>query len=93
MGCHPAPMWVGFTAEVSPMAMKEALEAAMHSGSAEAAVSALQANGAMLATEDTMTQAVHDVYCGIMADHQHPNEKDREQARQLIAALGKATAA
>jgi hypothetical protein len=52
-----------------------------------------QANGAALATEDTMTQAVHDVYCGIMADHQHPNEKDRDQARQLIAALGKATAA
>ena len=48
------------------MAMKEALEAAMHSGSAEAAVSALQANGAALATEDTMTQAVHDVYCGII---------------------------
>ena len=70
------------------MAMKEALEAAMHSGSAEAAVSALQANGAALATEDTMTQAVHDVYCGIMADHQHPNDKDREQARQLIDALG-----
>jgi hypothetical protein len=75
------------------MAMKEALEAAMHSGSAEAAVSALQANGAALATEDTMTQAVHDVYCGIMADHQHPNEKDRDQARQLLAALGKATTA
>ena len=64
-----------------------------HSGSAEAAVSALQANGAALATEDTMTQAVHDVYCGIMADHEHPNEKDRDQARQLLAALGKATAA
>jgi hypothetical protein len=27
------------------------------------------------------------VYCGIMADHNHPNEKDRDQARQLIAAL------
>jgi hypothetical protein len=30
---------------------------------------------------------VHDVYCGIMADHQHPNEKDREQAKALLAAL------
>ena len=75
------------------MAMKEALEAAMHSGSAEAAVSALQANGATLATEDTMTQAVHDVYCGIMADHEHPNEKDRQQAQQMIDALQKAGAA
>ena len=73
------------------MAMKEALEAAMHSGSAEAAVSALQANGAALATEDTMTQAVHDVYCGIMADHTDPNDKDREQAAAMIAALQKAS--
>jgi hypothetical protein len=23
-----------------------------------------------------------------MADHDHPNEKDQEQARQLIAAIG-----
>ena len=74
------------------MAMKEALEAAMRSGSAEQAVSALQANGAAVATLDTMTQAVHDVYCGIMADHEHPNEKDRAQAQQLLDALGKASA-
>jgi hypothetical protein len=37
---------------------------------------------------DSMTQAIHKVYCGIMADHAEPNEKDREQARQLIAAIG-----
>ena len=36
-----------------------------------------------------MTQAIHDVYCGITADHEHPNEKDREQARAMIAALQK----
>jgi hypothetical protein len=30
------------------------------------------------------------VYCGIMADHDHPNEKDRDQAKQLVAAVGKA---
>jgi hypothetical protein len=74
------------------MAMKEALEAAMRSGSAEQAVSALQANGAAVATLDTMTQAVHDVYCGIMADHEHPNEKDRAQAQQLLDSLAKASA-
>ena len=74
------------------MAMKEALEAAMRSGSAEQAVSALQANGAALVTLDTMTQAVHDVYCGIMADHEHPNEKDRAQAQQLLDSLTKAAA-
>jgi hypothetical protein len=38
--------------------------------------------------EDLMSQAVHNVYCGIMADHDGPNDKDREQARQLIAAIG-----
>ncbi len=35
-----------------------------------------------------MTAAIHNVYCGIMADHEHPNEKDRDQARQMIAAIG-----
>jgi hypothetical protein len=42
---------------------------------------------------DTMSQAIHDVYCGIMADHEHPNEKDRQQAQQMIDALQKAAAA
>jgi hypothetical protein len=36
-----------------------------------------------------MRQAIHGVYCGIMADHEHPNEKDQDQARQLIEALGR----
>jgi hypothetical protein len=44
--------------------------------------------GVWMADEDTMTAAIHNVYCGIMADHEHPNEKDRDQARQLIAAIG-----
>ena len=34
-----------------------------------------------------MSQAIHDVYCGIMADHDFPSEKDNEQARALIAAI------
>jgi hypothetical protein len=41
-----------------------------------------------MADEDTMTAAIHNVYCGIMADHAQPNEKDRDQARQMIAAIG-----
>ena len=36
-----------------------------------------------------MTQAIHDVYCGITADHEHPSDKDRDQASALIAALQK----
>ena len=50
----------------------------------------LKEGGLAIANEDTMAQAIHDVYCGIMADHSHPNEKDREQARSMIAALQKA---
>lgn len=50
-------------------------------------VQRLQEGGLTLMNEDTMSKAIHDVYCGIMADHEHPNEKDRDQARALIAAL------
>jgi hypothetical protein len=71
------------------MAIRQVLEEAKQSGNADDAISTLIQRGVWMADEDTMTQAVHDVYCGIMADHQHPNEKDREQARQLIAAIGR----
>jgi hypothetical protein len=45
--------------------------------------------GVALADEETMSQAVHDVYCGIAADHPTPNPKDHAQALALIAALRK----
>jgi hypothetical protein len=45
--------------------------------------------GVAVADEETMSQAIHDVYCGITADHDHPNEKDHQQAQTLIAALQK----
>ena len=70
------------------MAMRQALDAAKRSGSADGAINSLIAQGVWMADEDTMTEAIHKVYCGIMADHAQPNEKDREQARQLIAAIG-----
>ena len=44
-----------------------------------------------LLSQDTMSQAIHDVYCGILADHSDPNEKDMDQARQMVAALQKHT--
>jgi thiamine pyrophosphokinase len=74
------------------MTMREALDAAMHREGADGAMSALRERGVAVADLDTMTQAVHDVYCGILADHQHPNEKDREQAQKLIDALGRSAA-
>lgn len=43
--------------------------------------------GVALADEETMSQAVHDVYCGIAADHPTPNAKDHAQALALITAL------
>ena len=69
--------------------MRDALESAMHHANPDDAMNALTAQGYAVASQDTMSQAIHDVYCGIMADHQHPNDKDRDQAAQIIAALGK----
>ena len=45
--------------------------------------------GMALADEETMSQAIHDVYCGIAADHPTPNAKDHAQALALIASLQK----
>ncbi|HEY4633169.1 MAG TPA: hypothetical protein VIH00_04550, partial [Candidatus Limnocylindrales bacterium] len=47
------------------------------------------ARGVALADEETLSQALHDVYCGIAADHPTPNAKDHAQALALIAALRK----
>ena len=71
------------------MTMREALERAMGREPDAETVQRLQAGGLAVLNEDTMSQAIHDVYCGIMADHQHPSEKDHEQARAMIAALQK----
>ncbi|MDF2733894.1 MAG: hypothetical protein K0S97_517 [Chloroflexota bacterium] len=67
--------------------MREALDKAMRREGADGAMAALREDGIAMADVDTMSQAIHDVYCGIVADHQHPNDKDRDQARQLIQAL------
>ena len=72
------------------MTVQQALDEAMKRETADGAIHDLLARGVWMADEDTMTQAIHTVYCGIMADHEHPTEKDRDQARQLIAAIGQA---
>ena len=69
------------------MAMRRALEQAMGHEPDSGTMERLQEGGLALLNEDTMSKAIHDVYCGIMADHEHPNDKDREQARALIAAV------
>ena len=50
----------------------------------------LQEGGIAIADVDTMSQAIHDVYCGITADHDHPNQKDKDQARAMISAIQRA---
>ncbi|HEU4918316.1 MAG TPA: hypothetical protein VFT20_01170 [Candidatus Limnocylindrales bacterium] len=72
------------------MTMRQALVDALHLPDDSDTVKRIHARGLAITDEDTMSQAIHDVYCGIVADHQHPNEKDREQARAMIAALQKA---
>ena len=71
------------------MTMREALMSAMHMPDDTDSVRRIHEFGLAVANEDTMSRAIHDVYCGIMADHSHPNEKDHEQARAMLAALQK----
>ena len=75
------------------MSVQKAFEEAMHHETPTAVMNSLIQQGVWMADEDTMTAAIHNVYCGIMADHAQPNEKDRDQARQMIAAIGKSIGA
>jgi hypothetical protein len=74
------------------MTMRKALEQAMGRQPDGETMRRLQEGGLTVLNEDTMSKAIHDVYCGIMADHEHPSEKDHDQARALIAALQQTTA-
>jgi len=74
------------------MTMRDALVQAMHLPGDSDTFRQLQESGLAIADEDTMSRAIHDVYCGITADHEHPNEKDHAQARAMIDALQKAAA-
>ena len=69
------------------MTMQDSLIQAMHLPEDSETVARIHEFGLAVANEDTMSKAIHDVYCGIMADHSHPNEKDHDQARSMMAAL------
>jgi hypothetical protein len=71
------------------MSMRESLLQAMHLPADADSARWMLERGVAVADEDTMSKAIHDVYCGITADHDHPSEKDHQQARTLIAALQK----
>ena len=68
------------------MTMRDALEHALEIPPGYT-VRRLTESGLAISNEDTMAQAIHDVYCGVIADHSQPNDKDRDQARAMILAL------
>jgi len=71
------------------MTMLDALVNAMNLPADSDTMHRLHESGLAVANENTVSQAIHDVYCGIMADHHEPNDNDREQAKALMAALQK----
>jgi hypothetical protein len=71
------------------MSTLEALLQAMQLPSDSALGQWMLDRGVALADEETMSQAIHEVYCGIAADHDEPNEKDHAQALAMIGALHK----
>lgn len=71
------------------MSMRESLVQAMHLPTDSDTAHWMQERGVAIADADTMSRAIHDVYCGITADHDHPNEKDHQQAVMMLAALQK----
>jgi len=74
------------------LSTRETLLEAMHLSADSDTARWMQERGVALADEETLSQAIHDVYCGATADHDHPNEKDHEQALVIIAALQKSAA-
>lgn len=73
------------------MSTRETLLEAMHLSPDSETARWMLERGIALADEETMSQAIHDVYCGVTADHAYPNQKDREQAIAMIAAIQRVT--
>ena len=69
------------------MTMRDALVEALHLTDDANSVQQLHERGLAVANEATMGKAIHDVYCGVAADHAEPNDKDRAQAKALLDAL------
>ena len=67
--------------------MRASLDRAMRAPSEGEMWKLLGEDGVAVADQDSMSRAIHDVFCGISADHEHPNQKDQDQARALISAL------
>src|SRR4029077_12284525 len=75
--CHGGPERVGFVfrpaaEETTTMSMRASLVEAMHLQADSDTVHRINESGLAVADQETMSQAIHDVYCGIMADHHEP---------------------
>lgn len=68
------------------MTMRDAPERAM-GPAADDPASRLRAEGLAVVSEEDLCRVLHEVFCGQLADHQSPNDKDREEARALFSAL------
>ena len=79
--------------EGETMSVRESLVQAMHLPPDSDTIKWLHEGGLAVANVDTMSQAIHDVYCGATADHNHPSVKDRAQAHQMLEALHTAASA
>ncbi len=71
------------------MGMRETLERVLGRGGSGDLVRRLGDQGIVLADEETMSRAIHACYCGPSPDHIDPNEKDRDQARVMLAAMAR----
>jgi hypothetical protein len=69
------------------MTIRDSLTEAMHLPADSDTLRWLDDRGIAMANEETMSRAIHDVYCGITADHDHPNQKDHDQAKAMIEAM------
>ena len=69
------------------MSIEDSLVEAMHLPPDSDTVRWLHDRGLAVADHMTMSQAIHEVYCGATSDHHEPNEKDRQQAMALMDAM------
>ena len=69
------------------MTVRDSLVEALHLPAGSDTMRWLDERGLAVGNVDTMSKAIHDVYCGITSDHDHPNAKDHEQAQALLDAM------
>jgi len=67
------------------MSMRDLLAQAMRLPTGSDTIKWLSDRGVSVSDQDTMSHAVHEIYCGAKPDHDQPNERDQQQAIALLA--------